>query len=351
MSNFSLNRRSLCIGAVASSISAPFVSGARAQSRELIFNGGGGASQEAMFRSIREPFGNQNGVKVIDTFPFDLGKLSTMVRTKTTAWDVTDIPSAQVGVAIERGLLEPIDYSMVERAGLPDDVFGEYTIKYGYVSSNIVYNKSRIKPEAAPTDWASFWDQKRFPGPRTLRKTPAVTLEYALLADGVPIDALYPLDIDRAFRKMDEIKPYVRWWTTGGNSMDLLTKGEADIGTTFSNRAIVAQKDGFPLEVVYNQGALTGLYYAVPKGARNRQDAMRLLNHVIQAEAQAVMAEVSRYSPVNPKAFALIKPETAAELATSPANAKNVFRVDELGYWRTNLEEITRRFDAWQVGR
>ena len=47
-------------------------------------------------------------------------------------------------------------------------------------------------------------------------------LEEALLADGVEPKDLYPLDVDRAFRKLDQIKHYVRkWWANGSEVMQL----------------------------------------------------------------------------------------------------------------------------------
>ena len=41
----------------------------------------------------------------------------------------------------------------------------------------------------------------------------------ALLADGVAPSKLFPLDLDRAFHKLDQIKPNVAvWWKTGDQS-------------------------------------------------------------------------------------------------------------------------------------
>ncbi|NJL18453.1 MAG: ATP-binding protein [Nitrospira sp.] len=50
---------------------------------------------------------------------------------------------------------------------------------------------------------------KSFPGQRSVRKHPIYALEMALIADGVPMDKLYPIDVDRAFKKLEELKPHV----------------------------------------------------------------------------------------------------------------------------------------------
>ncbi|MFX7507049.1 extracellular solute-binding protein, partial [Acinetobacter baumannii] len=68
---------------------------------------------------------------------------------------------------------------------------------------------------------ADFWNVKKFPGPRAMQKTPRTTLEFALIADGVPARDVYRVlgtreGVARAFRKLDEIKPYVKLWGTAG---------------------------------------------------------------------------------------------------------------------------------------
>src|SRR3546814_12597665 len=77
----------------------------------------------------------------------------------------------------------------------------------------IGYDGDRIKGPG-PQSWADFWDMKRFPGKRGMRRTPKYSLEFALMADGVPADRVYPMlrtpaGVHRAFRKPDGIKPQV----------------------------------------------------------------------------------------------------------------------------------------------
>ncbi len=49
-----------------------------------------------------------------------------------------------------------------------------------------IRNKER-KPETI----ADFFDLETFPGRRGMRRVPAVNLEFALMADGVPRDEVY----------------------------------------------------------------------------------------------------------------------------------------------------------------
>ncbi|RVD48303.1 ABC transporter substrate-binding protein, partial [Mesorhizobium sp. M2D.F.Ca.ET.140.01.1.1] len=77
------------------------------------------------------------------------------------------------------------------------------------------------------------WDVSKYPGVRTLSSGvygEAGPWEEALLADGVPADALYPLDIDRAFASLDKIKPHIRkWFVTGSENQQLLHDKVVDL--------------------------------------------------------------------------------------------------------------------------
>nr|WP_246330262.1 extracellular solute-binding protein [Endobacter medicaginis] len=83
----------------------------------------------------------------------------------------------------------------------------------------------------APQGWSSLWDPVRFPGRRGLPRDPRGTLEVALLADGVPPSDIYrqletPAGLDRAFRRLDQLRPYIAWWSSPAQAMELLRRGD-----------------------------------------------------------------------------------------------------------------------------
>ena len=82
------------------------------------------------------------------------------------------------------------------------------------------------------------------------------------------------MDIDRAFRKMSELKPHIKtWWQEGSQSQQLIRDGEVDMIAMWSARAIDLIDDKVPVELVWN-GAEN--YYAnllVPKGDPNAKAA------------------------------------------------------------------------------
>ena len=141
------------------------------------------------------------------------------------------------------------------------------------LGTNLVYRKDRF-PNGGPQNWADFWDVKRFPGPRCLFDRSFTCLAFALLADGVPIDKLYPMDVDRAFRKMNEIKPHIKvWWREGAQSQQLIRDGEVVMIGMWSARAIDLIEDKVPLEIVWNGAELYNANLMVPTRRSQRQDS------------------------------------------------------------------------------
>ena len=150
-------------------------------------------------------------------------------------------------------------------------------------SRGICYNTKAISPDQHPRSWAEVWDVKKFPGQRSLGAfsgslTP--DLEFALLADGVPMDKLYPLDIERSFKSLDRIRPNVaKFWTTGAMSPQMLTDGEISVGSAYINRIGDLIATGAPVAYEWNQANVQNNYWCILKGRqelRQRDEAGRL---------------------------------------------------------------------------
>ncbi len=185
-------------------------------------------------------------------------------------------------------------------------------------------------------------------GTRTMRDRVAPMLEIALMADGVTPDKLYPLDVDRAFKKLDTIKKNTIWWTTNSQSQQLLTDGEVTCGLILNGRVYDAVQKGAKITLVWNQNIQSVDYLVVPKGSRNRDAAMTLIGEMTGAENQAKLANMIAYSPTNPDAFKTIDPAISPWLSTNPENASKGFVINA-EYWRDQYEALAERWTAWKL--
>ena len=159
-----------------------------------------------------------------------------------------------------------------------------------------------------------------------MQNTAFEQLEFALLADGVPVDKLYPIDVDRAFRKMDQIKKFVNvWWTTGAQSAQLLIDKEAVIGTAWNGRYYNLIKEGAPIAIEWNQGAIKESAFAIPKGAKDAYWGQRVLaTHGRPASSQGQYADIIGYPGLNLEATKYTDPKMVPNLPTEsgpPAEA------------------------------
>jgi len=207
--------------------------------------------------------------------------------------------------------------------------------------------RMKVMVGKAPQSWADFWDVEKFPGRRALYAQPKPLLEMALLADGVPIDKLYPIDLDRAFKKLDQIKKHVNVWYKDLGQVDaLLQNGEVDMLLTSNGRAHAAKKAGFPVDYTFKEGAWEQGYWVVMKNAPNAENAMKLIAYTALPEGQAAFAKAFAYGGPNKKAYAMMDPQVAAGLPTAPQNLPGQFQIDAK-WWTDHLEEVNRRWVEW----
>ena len=225
-----------------------------------------------------------------------------------------------------------------------------YPFTYG-----IVYQKSKYGKNP-PKGWKDFWDLKNFPGSRSWDGEGLYMLEAALIVDGVPENKVYdvlrtPAGIERAFKRIDEIKPAIRTWSNSvGQAMQLVHDGEVDMAMMSNGRVLALNQDKVDVGFVWNQGFVDYECFMIPKSAANPKLAMELLNGVMAPRNQAQFAEIVKYGPGNPKAFdtGIIKPDAMAWLPTAPANFKNPVIVDPKWYASPEADAVYQRFAKWK---
>jgi putative spermidine/putrescine transport system substrate-binding protein len=200
-----------------------------------------------------------------------------------------------------------------------------------------------------PKSWEEFWDSTRFPGSRGINRTvPQVQLEAALLADGVPKDQLYPLDIDRALKKLSALRETTKLTlnASGADQINNLGTGETTYALVYSNRAYLAKRDGIGINFSFSDGFIEGNGGALLKGSRNIDGAVALLAYHMRPEVLARFAERTGMAPAYPAAAELIAPEFRPLMATTPENMKLQHLLND-DYWQKNLSVISERWIGW----
>jgi putative spermidine/putrescine transport system substrate-binding protein len=319
---------------------------AAAQENTLNVNTWGGSWTQAEDAAYFKPFTEKTGIKVNPVTPVSFAKLKAQVQTKSYEWDVSTINPAELRQADLEGLLEPIDWNIVRKDTLgPQQVYLQGVAAVA-LATGIGYRKDKF-PAGGPTSWAEFWDVKKFPGHRSLYNRSFTVMSYALLADGVPKDKLYPMDVDRALKKLSEIKPSIKvWWTQGNQSQQLVRDNEVDLISIWNARAAEMQDQGVPFEFVWNQAEAYTTNWFVPKGTPRAKNAWRFIDFAAQPKPIADFCTRMSYGPLHPKSFDFIKPEQARRMPTYPEHWKVGFNPDPV-WLGQNLAMIRERFTQW----
>lgn len=340
-------------------IGFPFV---HAAGERIVVTAGGGAYGKSQVEAYFKPFMEETGIEVHATLSgLSLAQKKAQVETGNVTADLIGGGFADIEILANNDLLVPIDYGQFR----PEDLDGMNPVdrhKYGmgfiYWAEIMAYRTDVFKTGNHPKTWAEFWDTEKFPGPRSVGDASyRYSFEFALLADGVAADQLYPLDIDRALNSFSKIRDdVVVWWgKSAAQPAQLINDNEVSLCSVANGRIKDVVESGAPVAVNWNQGMLYHTGYSVLKGAKNAAGAMKLLAYIARPEPQARMAAIVAYGPTNKNAFNYIDAKVAASLPSNPEYRKNMF-VKNDAWWvaeptpgTSNRQLVIEKWEEWKL--
>jgi len=321
-----------------------------ALAKELTVANFGGLIQDQVRALYFDPFA-ATGVKLVeDTRDYGIGVIRSRLESGANTWDVVAAEDVEVIQGCQEGLFEKIDWSRIPSTDqlVPD---AKLECGIGEVLYNMAIAYDPAKTAEGPQNWADFWNVEKWPGKRALWRDPRDTLEAALLADGVPLDQVYTVlatkeGQDRAFAKVEALKPHIIWWTNPGQSRQLLASGEAVFIATFDSGVNATNlSEGLKNKVVTNNSIRHIDYWSIPKGTPNLDTAYEFINFVSEPERQAALASSMGISVPNTAALAFVKPEVAPLLSANPDNIKTALQ-SNAEFWLDNYDSLNQRMTA-----
>jgi putative spermidine/putrescine transport system substrate-binding protein len=331
-------------------LAAPFVwTGRTFGADQITVADVGGAPGAAIRKAFYDPFEKETGIAVVgvahDADPTTQFKL--LVDTQSYIWDLCMVTQAHVGyLSKPKDYLEPLNIGPDEVPGMVPGMLNSVWSGFS-VFAIIMARRTDKFGDSGPNNWAEFWDVQKFPGRRGLYKGVSGMLEAALMADGVQPSQLYPLDVNRAFKMLDKIKPNVNvWWTSGAQNTQILQSGEVDMTDTWGARAFAAIEGGAPVKMIWSQGLYSTDGWSIPKGTPRADLARKFVRFCMRPEQQAIYSNTVANAPTNQRAYDFIKPERAKLLATYPENLKGLAPTNEI-WWAQNRAKMVERFQEW----
>lgn len=354
MGSSNMKRRQL-LRYAAGGLAAPALVARRAEAAPVTLNvaGYGGVLNEYLAKEFGQPFEQRTGIKVNWGANASLALAKLQVASGSPAqWDLIVLTGAEYVTAAAQNLIEPYDYSIIDPSHIPPEYRQSSGIKLSLYLFSMCWDRRQIPDDKAPKTWPEFWDTERYKGKRSLYSniSDGSVLELALLADGVALDRLYPLDVDRALRSLERLgRQNIIWHSTNQEPIQQLTSGAVPLATAFNGRVILADRSGAQISYNPAYSAVSGDPYTVSRASAHKREAFELLNFMLtNAKADAAYMELTGYAVPNTEALALLPPDVLDKLPTSPALRDKVFIKDD-AWWAANLASANRKFQEWQL--
>lgn len=319
------------------------------ETTELVFSGWGGLVDETLTKTAFEPFTEETGIAVQLDSPLSSAKLKSMVESNNTTWDLTMANPVETTRYCD-DLYEPVDMTNINEDDFAPGTITECGIPNNYYSTALVYDKDLFGDDP-PTTLADFFDTEKYPGKR-LYPSDALefALEFALIADGVKPEELYPLDIDRALAKLDTIKSDLVFWQLGDEQTQPMEAKAVTMGIAWTGRGLQVAQNGGSFDVAWGTHIIGATQFAIPKGTKHFDAAMDLIEFATSPEPQAEMNELMAYSAANLNA----KPQLdELQQHWDPLFGGKSFDVaflPDYDYWAENLEDIQTAYSNWAIG-
>lgn len=330
----------------------------------------GGAYKISQEKAFFAPFSEKTGTKLaVSTHDKPLDLLKKWKESGTDSNDLIDLSSFEAEQACDAGYLLSLNEDEIAKGAngerIETDFMSNSLIDCAVPSvawSALMVVKNGTFKKKKPRSWTDFFNIKKFPGKRSMKKSARYSLETALLASGVKAEDLY-FNLStiegqkRAFQKLTSLKDNIVWWETSSDAIKNLKQSETVMGLAFNGRlfnSIIG--DGLDVTLIW-QGQLYDLdYWAIPSNAKNRSGALAFINF---ATAPKQLAEQSKWMPYGPMRISSLKfigkhnianIHMAPYLPTTKAHFQRAIKFNE-GFWESAKgKELEDRFKAWLDG-
>ncbi len=315
--------------------------------------GWGGTWNDAYKAGVTDPFTAATGTAVtLDEWDGSLARIRAMIESGAVSYDVVSVEAPQLAIGCDEGLFLPLPEAVKANAEhyLPGTIH-DCGMASDTWATVLVYDGSKLAE--GPKSWADFWDVEKFPGKRGMLGQALYTLENALLADGVAPAEVYsvlrtPEGVDRAFAKLDQIKPHVVWWNSSSTAIQNLDSGEVVMTDMYNGRVTYDnENNGKNYQIVWEAGFFYGTdMWAVVADSPNAEAGKAFLEFFAVPENQAGFPRLYGYGTGDNRVYDLLTQEQRDRLPTSPSRIGYGAAYDS-EFWAENQEALEQRFKTW----
>ena len=328
---------------------------------EITFTSWTGPYMRSQMLGFVRPYEQENGTRVhVAHYNGGINEIRDQVESANVIWDVVDLTQADSLRACEEGLLEDLsDISLPAGAdGTPaKDDFVEGALNdcgVGVIvwGTAFAYSNSAFG-DNPPTTIADFFDTDAFPGARAIRDDPTVIMEWALMADGVAREDVYPMletdeGVERAFSMMENIRSGLQTWKAGREPVRMLNTGEVAMSMIWATTGATASKeDGADFTVNMDGRVIEMDLFGIPKGSRYKNEAIEFIRYASSTNSLANMVGFLPNGPTRKSSLTRLSDDTLAQIPNGPAYEDKQHIMSDAEWWAANHARLEEKFDIW----
>jgi spermidine/putrescine transport system substrate-binding protein len=274
--------------------------------------------------SILEEFEKEAGIKVIyDTFATN-EDMYVKIKSGGSSYDVIFPSDYMLTRMIEEEMLEKIDLDKIPNYKYLDNRFmgndydpnNEYSLPYMWGTMGILYNTTMVNEVV--DSWDILWDPK-YAKEILMLDSQRDSIGAALLKLGYSLNTLDSRELAEAGELLKKQKPLVLAYVVD-EGKDKMVAGEAALALTWSGEAAYACEENADLAYAIPKES-TNIWFdvmAIPKGAKNKEGALKFMDFLNRPEISLRNAEYTGYATPNSAAKAMLPEEVRNDPSLYP---------------------------------
>ncbi|MEZ5776526.1 MAG: extracellular solute-binding protein [Hyphomicrobiaceae bacterium] len=305
-----------------------------------------------------DDFTAKTGVKVNMSVFGSNEEMLAKLQAGSTGWDVLVPTNYTISTYKDLDLIEPLELAKLPNydAGTQDQRFtGEgtiggtvYAVPKNWGTTGYVINSKKVTQN--PTTWKEFWDLTQGPlsGRVMVHDYQLTTIGNALKYFGYSFNSIDERELAEAEKLMIAAKPHL--FAINSDYQPSMRNGDAWVSVCWTGDGTQLHRDMPEMQYVLGKegGEIWTDYFAVPKGAPNREAAYALIDHLLTPEVNAREVQAHGYPSTDSRTNALLPKEILENPILYPA--KDLLDPLEFGAAATLTNplraEIMARFKA-----
>ena len=278
---------------------------------------------------LLKSFEAKTGIRpVVDIFDSNEAMLAKIQSGGGSAYSIIFPSDYMVVEMIELGLLSPLDKSKLP--GLDNlnpkwsnpiyDPNNAHSIPATWGTTGLIYNPEKLGK--AITDWNFLWQNKgSLKRQVTLINDVREVMGAALRSLGYSYNSTDPAQIEKAYKKLVELKPTIASFLTNGWE-DQLASGDISIAMAYSSDALalIEEKPSLKYVIPQSGSSLWTDTMVIPKSAPNPDAAYQWLNFLLDPQNAAKLVERLKFATPNQAAYKLLPTDLKNNKGLFPPN-------------------------------